>query len=609
MRIQKTFHLLKKIRASSFPWGLEKIEKLIGPSEHNRMYLKSILFYLALAILIIILIPFGHDSYFHLQRINAIAQEFSHNGIFSLPVRMYTSTLQQYGYASPLFYPDLLLYLPAFFVYIGIKTILAYKMMLVTILFFSAFSMYFFLDRMSKNKEMALLGAILYISNPYFLTDLLNRGAVGESFAFVFLPMAFYGWYSIVVSEQQNSRDWLFLAFGMSGLILSHLISAVLCAIILLIYGIINIKSFYKSSGRILNLCFAVISTIGLTAFFVFPMFEQLLATKFYVTTVRISDFVTSSRTIPYHGLFTSWELLNSIKMLLKLDITFISYKWYPGWIGIAFAVCLFLRVKYRKQLDSRFYNHMLIAAFASLLFCLPIFPHEPLDKMLKFIQFPWRILLFFAFFSSLFLAYTLRRIDQKKVTSVTLVILLSIATINIILIFAPSVKNVIVQQKMPNYYTDTTMVGGAEYLPAEVPSKNYILDRGEVIKSNYSTRWTAFTRKNGVLRFIFLDNTHQDTYYELPLLMYKGYQAYDLKTGKNIPFRMSQNGLVQIATNAPEGDILVWYEGTLVQKRSSLITLATMILLLIVHRRRRVTKLQESNEFFESIEQIRPTE
>jgi hypothetical protein len=295
--------------------------------------------------------------------------------------------------------------------------------------------------------------------------------------------------------------------------------------------------------------------------------------------------------------------------MLLKLDITFISYKWYPGWIGIAFAVCLFLRVKYRKQLDSRFYNHMLIAAFASLLFCLPIFPHEPLDKMLKFIQFPWRILLFFAFFSSLFLAYTLRRIDQKKVTSVTLVILLSIATINIILIFAPSVKNVIVQQKMPNYYTDTTMVGGAEYLPAEVPSKNYILDRGEVIKSNYSTRWTAFTRKNGVLRFIFLDNTHQDTYYELPLLMYKGYQAYDLKTGKNIPFRMSQNGLVQIATNAPEGDILVWYEGTLVQKRSSLITLATLILLLIVHRRRRVTKLQESNEFFETIEQIRPSE
>jgi hypothetical protein len=176
-------------------------------------------------------------------------------------------------------------------------------------------------------------------------------------------------------------------------------------------------------------------------------------------------------------------------------------------------------------------------------------------------------------------------------------------------LIFAPSVKNVIVQQKMPNYYTDTTMVGGAEYLPAEVPSKNYILDRGEVIKSNYSTRWTAFTRKNGVLRFIFLDNTHQDTYYELPLLMYKGYQAYDLKTGKNIPFRMSQNGLVQIATNAPEGDILVWYEGTLVQKRSSLITLATLILLLIVHRRRRVTKLQESNEFFETIEQIRPSE
>ena len=53
---------------------------------------------------------FGHDLEFHLQRIAAMAAELSYG---QFPVRLTTTTLNGYGYASPLCYCELFLLLPA----------------------------------------------------------------------------------------------------------------------------------------------------------------------------------------------------------------------------------------------------------------------------------------------------------------------------------------------------------------------------------------------------------------------------------------------------------------------------------------------------------------
>lgn len=52
----------------------------------------------------------GTDLAFHLERMDAILVQIRANGVFSLPIYVYASTLSGYGYASPLFYCDLFFY-------------------------------------------------------------------------------------------------------------------------------------------------------------------------------------------------------------------------------------------------------------------------------------------------------------------------------------------------------------------------------------------------------------------------------------------------------------------------------------------------------------------
>ena len=58
----------------------------------------------------------GSDLRYHLTRITGIADGLKGgSGIVSI----YPEALKGYGYASPLFYPDLFMYFPAFLVYLG----------------------------------------------------------------------------------------------------------------------------------------------------------------------------------------------------------------------------------------------------------------------------------------------------------------------------------------------------------------------------------------------------------------------------------------------------------------------------------------------------------
>ena len=95
----------------------------------------SVVYLVGLALLVWFFLPFGDDITFHLQRLDALAQEFR-LGIDwgNFPFRIYSFTLDGYGYGSPLFYGDLFLYPFALLASWGVSVYAAYRLMLIVML-------------------------------------------------------------------------------------------------------------------------------------------------------------------------------------------------------------------------------------------------------------------------------------------------------------------------------------------------------------------------------------------------------------------------------------------------------------------------------------------
>ena len=57
--------------------------------------------------------------------------------------------------------------------------------------------MYSFSKKLTKNKLIATLIAILYMLMPYHLTDMYIRNAIGEFLSYIFVPLVFLGLYNL----------------------------------------------------------------------------------------------------------------------------------------------------------------------------------------------------------------------------------------------------------------------------------------------------------------------------------------------------------------------------------------------------------------------------
>lgn len=510
----------------------------------------------------------SHDFYFHFKRLNVLMDAIG-NGSF--PVYIDHAAGNNYGYITKWFYSDLVL-VPFALVGLATNAVFAYQFMWFSSTVLCGILMYWAVNRVYKNPYAAWISALLFTFAVYRLLDVYNRSAVGEALSFTFLPIVFVGLYEIIYG---NSKKWYILTIGYSLLIFTHVLSTFLTFITTLVVLIISYKAFVNDRRRLYHLIISGVVALFVTAYFLFPMLEQMFSNSFYYQTV-----VKAHPNDHKQGLnWIIWGLFSGVVHPKQLFI--------PG-VGIllTWAVALRLFVKGDKSASLKSVDTGVIIGLVYILFISSLISWDifPLNKLV-FIQLPWRLYEFVSFFFALAGGYYLSRIltdNKHRLIAAVGVVICSAFVISSsgrdFKFEGEEAKRDIYE--VPTRETNNFHLYGMEYIPSKVPSIDYVNERGNRVDTKHpETVISNYGKKNGVVEFS-LQTTDKETV-ELPLFYYKGYAwAYD---NDKFPRSVaeSKNGLIELSTDQ-SGNIRVWYEGTLVQKISPYISILSILLLCV---------------------------
>ena len=539
---------LMMILILSFPNKLndifsKKIFSIFGSIEIKKLSLLFKLFNLFLCVSILIIPGHmeGHDNIFHIARISAISEGLK-NGQF--PVLIYPEYFEGYGYANGVFYPDALLYIPAVLNNLGVPIFKAYEILLFIIILAAYTTMYFSCYRMTRSDFVASVISLLYSTSSYFLVDLYARSALGEAQAFIYFPLIVYGFYSIACKDVNDGR---YFTLGIVGIVLSHMLSIVICVILVLLMFISCYKRFLNDKKRFKSLVIYGLLSIGISLFFILPVFEMLRSDVFTFSTSRQGK--------------TTRSAVNPFYTIIEFSYEGLTAKYIPQGIGIVFVYLLIMTKDYFKNTKNYdFSKKTLTIGWFFLFMSTSLFPWKIMYRVLDIIQFPWRF--YICTTVCLLFAYTFTLVkklngdqNRKKLFAI------------IISCFSIFTVSITTYNLFATCYTRTNdfdyEVMNAEYLPVDV-NKEEIEKRGEIVTSNNELE-ISFRRKGTKLSVDYASNNDDDTFLELPLIYYKGYKA--IEDGESLAVGKGDNGLLRVYPTKESGKINVFYGFTNIRK------------------------------------------
>ena len=142
-----------------------------------------------------------------------------------------------YGFATPLFYPQLFLYIPAILYVLGFPLQTSYQIFVFLITTFSCLISYYCFYKITKYKRLSLIGSCLYTLSIFKIIEIYLGATIGENLSMIFFPLIIYGIYIIYTTEGRIPLSkCLPLIIGVTGIIESHLVSCLFTGIFLFIF-------------------------------------------------------------------------------------------------------------------------------------------------------------------------------------------------------------------------------------------------------------------------------------------------------------------------------------------------------------------------------------
>lgn len=528
----------------------------------------------------------GADLTYHLQRIEGVKDALS-TGQF--PVRIEPEWLYNHGYADAIFYCNTFLYLPAFLRLAGFTVTTSYNIFCITLNLVTAWIAWYVFDRIFKDYRIGLMCSALYTLSFIRIYKLAIVGAVGEGSAITFLPLIFYGLYRIFtedVKSENYKTAWLPVALGYAGVIQCHVLTCEITAFLTILVCLVCIR-------KVLNkpvftaLAKGALRAAGLSLWYLVPFLDYYLTQNMHICHV-------AGRTIQERGLYPAQLLLNSWSdgmetWLVEKGLEYVE----PGCVGTLFIVAVVVFVVLwlcgclRNLPEALHRTGKLSVVFACvlMLMSLRIFPWDRIQassgvaaSLVSSLQFPNRFLGWATVFLSMVFGlcvYTFC-IHQKKVayTIGTMVTVFSVATGSVYLI-----HHALQEQNHFMLHNEESMgcgyISGAEYL-VEGTDQSLLTFAGPV--PGDGVRAENYVKSGLRASLYCINESAEESYVDLPILLYKGYHAYGAD-GRELAVLDGSNHLVRVAVpGGYEGEISVRFESPWYWRIAELITVITVV-------------------------------
>ncbi len=567
----------------------------------------------------------GHDIQFHLFRMEGVKDGLV-DGQF--PVMIHPNTLRGYGYANPVFYPELLLYFPAALRLCGFSIMGAYKTFLFVLNGFTAFVAYFSFSRTFDSKKMGLIGSALYTLSLYRLINLYTRAAIGEASAMAFLPLIVYGLYRILAQDDRSpcyKTAFLPLALGMTGLVATHLLSCEMALPLLALVCLIFIKRTFQKR-RLLSILTAAGVTILLSVCFIVPMLDFMGHDTYqvflYSVTNRAHEALNVAQLFPLlpNGIGES----NPLSMGIRGEM--------PLGVGFVFALVLVAYPVLRSRAKAASTQQSITALAPAELVCYllgalllfmstNLFPWTGLYNLgglfayaASLLQFPWRLLAPATVLLCVVACGCVRLLpmafagpaaaapeasdspiaaDQSGAHSGFLP-QMCLYTLCLFMALTPLAYFDRVLQESPalhiNLFTDldqSRSVGDAEYLPyGSSGMGTYLADSPSNATDGLAI--TSFSKDGTHIRLALNNEAAQPGNVNLPLIYYLGYVAKD-DSGTAFSLTKGESSRIQLQVPAGySGEVEISFQQRPLWRAAQLLSLLTACGLVCVYVRQR---------------------
>lgn len=564
-------------------------------NEERQTYFKILLlliFISSIPLMVNYLFNNAHDLKFHLMRIEGI-QEGLMYGMF--PVKIQPGWMVGHGYATSVFYGDILLYIPAILRIFGVSIQTSYQFYILLINAITVFTSYYCFLKMS-NARIGLICAVVYTLNIYRLANIYTRAAVGEYTAMVFIPLILYGlWkiYTLPEESKEHQKSWIPITIGCCGIFLSHIITTEMTAVFVILTAVIMWKKTFRKKN-FLVLVKSAAATLLLNCWFLVPFLDYMLTGSFLINSPNSfgeyaieneSIFPSQFFMIDYSVTGLSRGAYAGTVSEMPLTVGLSALTVLVGWFLLCFGK------KERNKAEKKAEYFAVFLSVVSLWMTTNLFPYTWMANKLSILKMPVRSIQYswrFLAIAGLMLVYLLCMILQKEWIKTRTKRLF--AGLLIVLSFGQGISYMsqcLNEFEASRIYQEgnlsTFETGNKEYLPInEETELNVSKYANQLTYDNSEITVENWYRDNGAVVVSLTNNRNETAQMEVPLLFYKGYHAVT-DSGEELFISLGTSSRISVSVPADfTGSFRVefkepwyWRFGEII----SLLTLLTIVL------------------------------